>query len=397
MPTQDPDARHLRRFGRDLAELERRRRDGAPAGTDRPGDALDDAPPRALAGWSEEELERIPTRAKHGGRRAAEARRRANRLVAEAAPASAATTAATPRLGSVIATSRGPCEVELDDGAVVRAQLPKALARDDRGVLAVGDRVEVAARPSGDLAVTRRLPRASRLSRPDPTDPRRERVLVANLELGVVVASSRRPALSPGLLDRFLVALEHGGVAAAIVVNKIDLVDDAERRAAVALLQPYRELGVPVALCSARSGEGLEEVRGWFGGRRVAFVGHSGVGKSSLLNALAPGAGAVTADVSDQHGKGRHTTSGSRVYRLADGTRIVDTPGVREFGLWRLSPAELSAYFDEFAGFAGACRFRDCSHVHEPDCAVRAAAESSAIAPERFATYLRILASFERD
>ncbi|MCM2269410.1 MAG: hypothetical protein NDJ75_04870, partial [Thermoanaerobaculia bacterium] len=198
MPTQDPDARHLRRFGRDLAELERRRRDGAPAGTDRPGDALDDAPPRALAGWSEEELEQIPTRAKHGGRRAAEARRRANRLVAEAAPASAATTAATPRLGSVIATSRGPCEVELDDGAVVRAQLPKALARDDRGVLAVGDRVEVAARPSGDLAVTRRLPRASRLSRPDPTDPRRERVLVANLELGVVVASSRRPALSPG-------------------------------------------------------------------------------------------------------------------------------------------------------------------------------------------------------
>jgi ribosome biogenesis GTPase len=394
-PVRDPEARHLRRLERDLAAAARRDREGERrGGSPRRDEPADEETPSGLAGWSDDELERLPPRAKHGGRRAAAARRRADRWIGEPTepPASG-----TTRLATVVATARGPCEVELDDGGAALAHLPKALARADRSVVAVGDRVEVAVRPSGDLVVARLLPRRSRLTRPDPFDPRRERVLVANLDLGVVVASLRRPPLSPGLIDRFLVAFQHGDVAAAIAVNKADLADADARADAHALLAPYRDLGVPLAFCSARTGEGLDEVRRWIAGRAVAFVGHSGVGKSSLLNALAPGAEAAVGEVSAQHGKGRHTTTRARVYRLADGTRIVDTPGVREFGLRRLAPAELAAYFDEFAPFAAECRFRDCSHVHEPGCAVRAAAERSAIAPERFATYLRILASFDSD
>jgi ribosome biogenesis GTPase len=126
----------------------------------------------------------------------------------------------------------------------------------------------------------------------------------------------------------------------------------------------------------------------------VALVGHSGVGKSSLLNAIAPGTGAAVGEVA-VNARGRHTTTSARVYRQADGTRIVDTPGVREFGLWRLTAAELTRYFPEFEPFAAACRFGDCSHRHEPDCAVRAAASGGEIAAERFATYLRILDSLD--
>jgi ribosome biogenesis GTPase len=399
-PPRDPDSRTLRRYGRDLAEKERRR-----AGEAAPHRARADAeaPPAAargdVDGWSDEELERLPPREKHHRRRADSARRRVARAVAGDAPEPTADAAtSSDDVGLVVAVSRGPCEVELAGGERVAAALPKALARDGRSVLAVGDEVELERRPGGDLVVARRLPRRSRLARPDPFDPRRERVLVANLDLGIVVASLRHPPLSTGLVDRFLVALEHGGVGCAIAVNKLDLAPGpAAVAAAIEELAPYRGLDVPVALCSARTGEGLDLVRGWLAGRTAALVGHSGVGKSSLLNALLPGARATTGEVGAGRGRGRHTTSQARVYRLPDGGRLVDTPGIREFGLWRLTPRELAVYFPELEPFARHCRYRDCGHLHEPGCAVRDAAERSALSPARFATYRRILESFERD
>jgi len=196
----------------------------------------------------------------------------------------------------------------------------------------------------------------------------------------------------PGLIDRFLVALAWGRVPAAIAVNKADLVDGLrESDAELAQLAPYRALGAPVVLCSARTGEGLVELAALVAGKLVAFVGHSGVGKSSLLNALAPGAAAAVGEISEGVRRGRHTTASARIYALPGGARVVDTPGIREFGLWRMTAGELARYFGEFAALAPDCRFADCTHVHEPRCAVRAAAGRGEL--PRYATYLRMLAS----
>jgi ribosome biogenesis GTPase len=367
----------------------------APGQRRRPGAEQNAVPPpvRPDDGLDEEALERLPKREKHGGRRSEAAQRRIGRL--RTGGASALPTGASdvlPDPASVVAVSRGQCEVELAGGEIAVAHLPKALALRQQSEIAVGDRVLVERRPSGALAVARLLPRATHLSRPDPYYALRERVLVANLDLAVVVASLRRPALSPGLLDRFLVALAHGGVPAAIAVNKADLLEGArEDDPELARLAPYLALGLPVVLCSSRTGEGIPELAALLAGKVVAFVGHSGVGKSSLLNALAPGAAAAVGDLSEGVRRGRHTTARARVYRLPGGTRVVDTPGIREFGLWKMTPGELARYFDEFAPFAAGCHFADCTHVHEPRCAVRAAAGGGEL--PRYETYLRILAS----
>jgi ribosome biogenesis GTPase len=395
-PIRDPDDRKLRHMARAVARSRSEREaDAAGAKAPRHQPAVDSGPAPHLPAdaWLDEEaLERLPTRAKHGGRRSDSAARRIGRLrVAQVAPPEAGS-ALLPEPVLVVAVTRGQCEVETSAGETAVAHLPKALALQQQSELAVGDRVLVERRRSGALAVARLLPRASRLSRPDPYYAHRERVLAANLELAVVVASLRRPALVPGLIDRFLVALAWGQVPAAIAVNKVDLAGEPrELDAELALLVPYRELGVPVVLCSARTGEGLAELAALVTGRLVAFVGHSGVGKSSLLNALAPAAAAAVGELSDGVRRGRHTTSRARVYRLAAGTRVVDTPGIREFGLWRMTPGELARFFDEFAALAEDCRFADCTHRNEPRCAVRAAAERGEL--PRYAAYLRMLSS----
>lgn len=231
----------------------------------------------------------------------------------------------------MVAISRGQCEVEWQ-GEIAICHLPKALALVQKSDLAVGDRLRVARRPSGELVVAQVLPRSSRLSRPDPLLVHRERVLAANIDLAVVVTALRKPALATGLLDRFLVALAHGGVAAAIAVNKYDLAEtsDAAGDPELARLTPYRALSLPFLFCSARSGRGIEELRALIAGKTVVFVGHSGVGKSSLLAALSPELDVRVGEVSTMNARGRHTTTRARIYRLPGETRIIDTPGIRK-------------------------------------------------------------------
>jgi len=349
--------------------------------------------------WERWELDALPQRQQRAERRTEPLGKIVDRLRAESADA-AAESKLDERLageGLVISITRGQCEVELE-GETLVCHVPKALALTQQTDLAVGDRVTVARRPGGALAVAAILPRTSRLSRPDPFLAHRERVIAANVDLAIVVVSLRKPPLSPGLIDRFLVALAHGGVAAAIAVNKIDLAeepcgDDPE----LALLAPYRDLETPLVLCSCQTGEGIAELAALLAGKTAVLVGHSGVGKSSLLAALAPEIDVRVGEVSEHWGKGRHTTSRSRIYDLGDGTRLIDTPGIREFGLWKLEPAELALYFDEFEEPAASCHFNDCTHSHEPACAVRDAAERDEIPPERYAAYLRILESLRTE
>ena len=345
--------------------------------------------------WESDELAALPSREKHGRRRGESIGKLVERLKAEAAdaPPPGAEAAQLAEPGLVVAITRGRCEVEVA-GETLLCHLPKALSLTQQSELAVGDRVQLGRRPGGELVAAQILPRTSRLSRPDPFLAHRERVVAANIDLAVVVASLRKPPLSTGLLDRYLVALAHGGVAAALAVNKADLAsapraDDPE----LAQLAPYRTLDVPILLCSTKTGEGLAELGALLAGKTAVFVGHSGVGKSSLLAALSPGLVVRVAEVSSADHKGRHTTSRARVYRLPGDTRIIDTPGIREFGLWQMSARELAIYFDEFESVSSGCHFNDCSHSHEPRCAVRDATERGAIPPERYATYLRILAS----
>jgi ribosome biogenesis GTPase / thiamine phosphate phosphatase len=347
---------------------------------------------------NDDELDRLPTRERHGGRRSDGVARRVEKLRAESGVATERSDSElVPGEALVVAITRGQCEVELAGESLV-CHLPKALGLAQKSELAVGDRIRIARRPAGDLVAAQVLERTNRLSRPDPFLAHRERVLAANIDLALVVVALKRPPLSVGLIDRFLVALAHGGVPAAIVVNKIDLADDDRAGdAELEALAPYAELGAPLLFCSVKSGEGIVGLRELIAGRTVVFVGHSGVGKSSLLQAVAPEFEVRVNELSSLNDKGRHTTTRARVYRLDDGrSRIVDTPGIREFGLWKLSARELAAYFEEFEPFAPDCHFADCSHTHEPGCAVVAAVEAERLPASRYDAYLRILDSLEQ-
>lgn len=230
--------------------------------------------------------------------------------------------------------------------------------------------------------VTAIAPRRTTLARTDPANPHRERVIAANIDLVVIVAAIKDPPFRPGLVDRYLIAAARGGVQPVLCINKIDLCAD------LAITEPWREMGVPIVPCSTLNGVGIDDLRDLLSGSLAVLAGHSGVGKSSLLNALAGESGAPAGAVNERTGKGRHTTTSSQLYRLRNGARIIDTPGIREFGLGRVSLAEATLAFTDFASYN--CRFRDCTHRSEPGCGVRLAVESGSIEKTRYRAWLRI-------
>lgn len=257
----------------------------------------------------------------------------------------------------------------------VRTTTADRVCRTKTGVI-VGDRVMV-----DEHRVLSVLPRRTVLSRNDPRNPTNQRALAANVDVVVIVASVHAPPLRTGLIDRYLIATQNGSMLPVVVVNKIDLLQD-ERE--LDELQAYNGIGVPVVLCSTRDGRGLEELRALLQGKTCVFSGHSGVGKSSLANALLPGLELRTGAVEY---KGRHTTTASTLHQLPGDTRVIDTPGIREFGLFGVAAGDLWQFFPEFAEPAKGCNFSNCTHTHEPVCAVREANLA------RYPTYLRIYAS----
>ena len=309
------------------------------------------------------------------------------KLAAE--PAAAGEEAPSGERGRVVGVGPGCCTVQVA-GMQIASELSPRIARRQRTALAVGDEVLLELE-GGSGRVVHVLPRRTLLSRPDPRTPNVERVLAVNIDVVVIVVAARNPGVRPGLVDRVLIAVERGGARPLICMNKIDLLDPAGMRALDPTLDMWRALGHAVHCVSATRGDGLEELRRALVATSAVLVGHSGVGKSSILNGLSGNGAAPTGAVRPFDGKGRHTTTGATFYDLGEGTQIIDTPGIRSFGLWKLTREELTSGFVEMRDHAARCRYRDCLHIQEPGCAVRSAVAAEQIHPARYKSYLRLL------
>lgn len=258
--------------------------------------------------------------------------------------------------------------------------------------VAVGDHVTVLLNTDGSAYITEIAPRRNYIIRRASNLSKEASILAANLDSAMLVASLKHPATSTNFIDRFLATAEAYRVDATLVINKTDLLsepDDIELLNAVRYL--YRSIGYRVIGLSTVTGEGMEEVRECLNGKTTLVSGNSGVGKSTLINYLIPGLDLKTAAISDVHDQGTHTTTFSEMFQLPSGGWIIDTPGVRGFGTIEMAPGEVSHYFPEIFRTSAGCRFGDCTHTHEPGCAVLRAIENHEIAQSRYNSYLSIL------
>lgn len=304
----------------------------------------------------------------------------------------------------MIRTQSGFFTVQTDQGIYV-AQLRGKLKEDykETDLVALGDRVKIEPLPieadQVNAVIVEVAPRQRVLSRVAPssavgTSAEREQVIIANPDQAIFVFAAAHPAPHTRMLDRFLVAAEKAEIPEIrVCVNKIDLV--ADRAEVLDKFGVYERIGYPLLLVSAKTGEGLDALREALTGKISVFTGPSGVGKTSLLNAIEPDLGRRVSEVSRATTKGRHTTRYSELVPLASGGYIADTPGIRSISPWDVEPDELDGYYIEIAPHVAACRFQDCTHAHEPGCAVRAAVARGEISPERYDSYLRLREELE--
>lgn len=300
--------------------------------------------------------------------------------------------------GIVLRAQGGTYDVETPDGiveAVLRGRLKREERLGDRVV--VGDRVEVERTEGGEReawAIERVDERTSSLARKAPGKAPRAKVIVANVHQVVVVFAVAQPEPHLRMLDRFLVLCEANELDALIVANKVDLTDAAAARATFEI---YERVGYSVLYASVKAGIGVEALRECVCGKISALAGPSGVGKSSLLNAIQPGLALRIASVSDAVQKGRHTTVTAQLVPLDCGGYVADTPGLRELGLWGIEPEQLEWCFPEFRPYLGTCKYgNSCTHIHEPGCAVLAAVAGE-ISPQRYESYRRMMAGDEEN
>ncbi len=296
----------------------------------------------------------------------------------------------TPNTGMVIRKTLNSYHIRYGN-ASIECTLSARLKREAEPV-AVGDVVQW----NETAQITGVLPRRNRLSRrsavPMPGAYAHEQVIVANVDQVIVVFAAARPRPAWNLLDRYLVSAESAGIPALICLTKMDLVEgcpEAEEIEAVA--SEYQAIGYDTVLTSTITGRGLDDLKSRLYGRLSALVGKSGVGKTSLLNTIEPGLGLRVQAVSRATGKGRHTTSTSEIFALESGGAVVDTPGIREFGLWDVAEEDLAWFFPEMRPFVGRCKFRmDCQHNEESGCAIRKAVVAGLISPYRYQSYLKL-------
>ena len=295
-------------------------------------------------------------------------------------------------LGIIVEVHRRSAKVRGDDGQDFDCAYSPVINLESFSNFAVGDRVTFHAGSSAqEPLITSVLPRTSKISRPGPRDRRHdELILAANVDALVIVSTPSQPDFNPRLIDRYLALAENFSIDAVICLNKIDLEPELPSE-----LVYLKTLGYTVLTCSVRQRLGLQELQDHLAGRMVVLSGSSGVGKSSLIKALVPGADPRVGEVRDRDGRGRHTTTASQLYTLSNGLRIIDTPGIRELGFWGVESRDLSGLWRDFKALHGQCQFRDCMHRGEKGCAVAKAVAAGQIPEARLSSYRRILSGME--
>lgn len=298
------------------------------------------------------------------------------------------------REGMVIRNTGSSYVVRLDDGTEVNCRVKgnfRIKGIRTTNPVAVGDRVSVTKAADDADYITAVSPRRNYIIRRASNLSKESHILAANLDTAALVVSLRDPETPTTFIDRFLATAEAYGVPAMIILNKNDIWDADDQELADALTYLYKSIGYPVAEVSARTGDGIPELRQTLSGKVTLLAGNSGVGKSSLINALVPGADLKTGKVSDMHHQGMHTTTFSEMIPLPGGGDLIDVPGIRGFGTIDFELADVSHYFPEIFKASEGCRYGNCLHNGEPGCAVLPAVEDHLISESRFASYLSIL------
>jgi len=290
--------------------------------------------------------------------------------------------------------STGSWYTVLATGKFYECRLRGKLRLDDEKVtnpVAVGDWVNIAPENDTEAIIKDVLPRENYIIRKSTRKKKHSHRLAANIDQAVLIVTLAFPRTSLGFIDRFLVSCESFRIPAVLVFNKADLLDEEALEYYEALKFDYQELGYKVLLVSAEENIGIEELKAVLEGKTSLFAGHSGVGKSTILNLISPHIEQRIGEVSESVGKGIHTTTFAEMFEAWEGAFVIDTPGIKELGLWDIGNEELSHYFPEMREYIGECKFNNCTHTHEPGCAFREAMEEGKIAPSRYESYLSIL------
>ena len=289
--------------------------------------------------------------------------------------------------GQVITRYGQHADIENSDGELIRCNIRRTIES-----LVCGDNIIWRPYTQSDSEFAGVIeavePRSSEFVRPDYYDGLKP--VAANIDQ-ILIVSALLPDLTPSIIDRYLVAVEQLDITPVVIINKMDLLDEGNKELVEQTIELYQEIGYQVVTLSAKQEEGVEVVHQLLKDKTSVFVGQSGVGKSSLVNAIMPEVNITTKQVSDNSRLGQHTTTASRLYRLDNGGSVIDSPGVREFAMWHLENNEILQGFVEFRPFLNQCKFRDCKHQKDPGCALKQAITDGHVTEQRYQSYLKIL------